>query len=156
MRSFVDTKHRRWSVEITVGHVRDVRKRLGLDLPSLIDDGCKGLGDLLADPCRFVDVLWCLIEPDGAFSGVTDEEFGRSLGGDMLDAASDAFVGALIDFFPSPQTRASLRKIIETVKALQIEKADAVEAVLRQLRSGSSGSVPAASDSIPTDTRSVS
>lgn len=115
--AFVDTSGRTWVVTITVWHQKQVKASTGVDLFHLIDDQLKGLAELLNDPGSFVDVLWVLVREQGEKSAVTDEQFGRSLGGDSLESAQSAFVEALTNFFPSARARENLRKILAVVRA---------------------------------------
>ena len=114
MRSFADAAGRIWIVSITVADVRRVRALCGVDLYGLVDDGLKPLGALLGDPVKLCDVLCCLsadAEGQRPLSESASEDFGRALAGDSLQAATDAFVEALVDFFPKPQ-REGLKKVL--------------------------------------------
>ena len=162
MRSFKDATGRAWTVGITVADMRRVRALVSVDLYALVDDGLKGLSELLSDPCRFVDVLYVLAQPaDGPKP--SDEEFGRSFDGDALEAAADAFAGALTDFFPKRQ-RTALEKVLaksrevgEKVRQRGEKELEAVdpeavaEKVVAALRAGSpsSPSGPASSVAPP-------
>lgn len=119
MRQFRDSVGRLWEIAIHVAAVKRVRSALGVDLAGLIADGAKPLAQLLGDPCQFVDVLFVLCRQQAAAAGVSDEEFGAALGGDVLASAADAFMEELIDFFPDPRARDQLRRMIEAGKAIQ-------------------------------------
>lgn len=155
MRRFTDTAGRAWELAVTVGAIKRVRDLIGVDLYKLIDDGFKGLADLLADPCKFVDVLWAMVEGQAKAAGVTDEQFGQSLAGDVLSQASDAFVEALVDFFPDARSRANLRAVLEKGKAVRdrlmglaetqvaaIDPDEVAASLVRKL-SGTAGNSPA-------------
>jgi len=79
-----------------------------------------GLGKLSADPCRFADALTAILTPQLERAGVTTEGFAEALDGNALNAASDAFVEATLQFMPAKKA-ALLRTSYE--KALQVEDA---------------------------------
>ena len=55
---------------------------------------------MTGDPVLLVDLLYCICKVQADAAGVTDEEFGAGLAGDSIQAATDAFLDELIDFFP--------------------------------------------------------
>ncbi|MFO7971921.1 MAG: hypothetical protein R6U40_09240, partial [Desulfobacterales bacterium] len=67
---------------------------------------------LADDPVLLVDVLYVLCEEQAQRDGVSDEDFGRGLRGDALDAAARAFLEALADFCPSRKARL-IRGLVE-------------------------------------------
>jgi hypothetical protein len=117
----------------------------------------RGLGELLGDLVRFIDVLYCLCREEAEARNVSDEDFGRAMFGDALHQAMDAFVEELIDFFPDPKVRQNLRTIITEARKVRKRMLDRAEQVLasfdadreanRLLRSF--GIAPASSASIP-------
>jgi hypothetical protein len=112
MHVFKDSNGRDWSVAINVAAVKRVRGTLDVDLPGLVGGG---LGELMQDPVKFVDVLYVLCRPQADQAGVSDEQFGAAFGGDTLERAAEAFVEELIDFFPAPR-RGPLRAMMAKVK----------------------------------------
>lgn len=164
MHSFKDNGGRAWVLSIHVAAVKRVRALLGVDLYSLVDDRFEGLSKLLGDPVALVDVLYVLCRDEAEKLGVSDEDFGRGMGGDAIQHAADAFLEELADFFPDPRVRAGLRKVIgasRTVKDRMLDRLEATldaidpEAVARTL-SGSHGSAPASSASTRAPSRSAS
>ena len=117
MHSFQDTAGRLWEVQINVSQVRRVRGLAGVDLNKLLDEKCQPLGELLADPCRLVDVLYALCKEQADKAEVTDQQFGESLGGDVLEEAAHAFLEELIDFFPR-RVQETLRKLFAKSREL--------------------------------------
>ena len=100
MHTFTDNADRTWTVAINVAAIKRVRGLVQVDLYKLIDDGFKPLAELIADPVRLADVLYCLCKDEADARQVSDEDFGRALAGDAITLAADAFVEELIDFFP--------------------------------------------------------
>lgn len=127
MRSFKDSEGREWVVAVSVWTLKRARLALDLDMYGLIKNGPQGLEALLADPARFVDTLFIVVEKQAAERGLTDEQFGLALGGDTVLAARDAFVDALVDFEPNPRTRDALRKVIAAGKELQALRLEEAE-----------------------------
>lgn len=167
MQSFRDSQGRLWDLSVTVAAVRRVKALTGVDLYALLEDGFGPLADLLSDPCKLADVLYAVCRPAAEERQVTDEQFGEALAGDVLDAASEALVQAVIDFFPQPEGREHLRRVVrkgrEVGESLLREQARRLEdfdpqAFARRLAAGgpppatsggSSGTSPASPASTP-------
>jgi hypothetical protein len=162
MKPFKDTEGREWLVSINVNAIKRVRGLLNIDLYKLLDDGYKGLSDLLSSPIELVDVLYVLCQEKAEERGITDEQFGRAMAGDALQHAADAFLEELTDFFPDPRVRAGLKKVIEAGKRVRDKLMDHAEALLDDVNPeaeaekliASSTYVPASSESIPVPSRS--
>lgn len=110
-----DDPIRTWELAIDVTQIRLVKDLVGVDLHTAMDDGQAGLIALLRDTPRLVDVVFTLVRDQAKEAGVTDQDFGRALRGDTLDAMADAFVAELIDFFPS-RVAIPLRHLVEKGK----------------------------------------
>lgn len=125
MHPFKDAAGREWLVAINVNQVKAVRAAgIGVDLLALTQDSCKGLGELLGDPCRLVDTLYVLCREQCGAKSVTDKQFGELMLGETLEHAAAAFLGALTDFFPERAKRAALKKMRQ---ATELVTADAME-----------------------------
>lgn len=157
MHTFSDNAGRTWTIVIHVAAIKRVRGLLNVDLYKLVDDGFKSLGELLGDPVRLVDVLYVLCQDEAHARHVSDEEFGRAMYGDAIHQATEAFLEELIDFFPDPKGRNSLRKIVDESRKVRRRLMDRVEQVLASFDAdheatrllNSFGIVPASSDSTP-------
>lgn len=137
MRSFTDTEGRTWELTLNVFLLKKVHEQTGRLLTSLTDDNFALLIELHEDLAVLVDVLWCLCEKQAAKHGVIDddesqatEKFAAGLGGDSLADAAAALVGAVTDFLPNRDQRATLTKLMEKVNQMG---AAAGKAVLAQL-----------------------
>lgn len=113
MRSFTDTQGREWNLSITVRTVKDVREATGILITELYDDGSALLAKLSRDVVLLVDILWVVCRKQADAIGITDEEFGESLGGDALGNAAEAFARAMTDFFSSPEQRKALHLMLD-------------------------------------------
>jgi hypothetical protein len=116
MHTFNDTLGRTWTVTINVDAIRRVRSLLNIDLLDAIEG--KLLERLVADPVLLCDILFALIQPEADAKQVSDEDFGRALGGEVLDHATTALLEELVDFFPSGR-RQVFRKALEKLKQLE-------------------------------------
>src|ERR1043165_6369596 len=108
MHTFKDNADRTWTVAINVTALKRVRDLVHVDLYKLVDQGLKPLADLVSDPVQLADVLYCLCKDEADSRQVSDEDFGRALGGDAILLAAVAFVEELVVFFPRARARASL------------------------------------------------
>jgi hypothetical protein len=77
------------------------------------------------------DILFALCQPEAQAKNVSDEDFGRALGGDVLDGATTALLEELVDFFPSAK-RTVFRKALEKLRTLE---GLAIETATRRLES---------------------
>lgn len=157
MKTFTDKNGKDWLITIDVEAVHQCREQLDVDVVGLVDDGMAGLGKLLVDPVTFTNVVYVICKEEAEKQNLDLRAFRKSLGGPSLLQASDAFVEALIDFFPDPRQRAGLTKVIEKARklsSLAMEQADAkidavdVESEARKLIDSFGGS-PESSESTP-------
>lgn len=170
MRVFCDRSGREWTVDITVLTVERVKAACGIDMPALFAERMAGLDALLADQIRFLKVVFECCRPAAEKAGLTIEHLQAEWNGETADAAGEAWMEELVNFFPDARKREALRTAVKTLREMGAriaEKAVAemtpeamekdlekVFSVLRlqfsQSRSNdSSGSMPAISDSIP-------
>jgi len=117
-----DNDNREWRIAINVAAMKRVRSLIDVDLMGILDGTL--LEKLVSDPVLLCDVVYCLIKPGADEKGVSDEDFGKAMGGDALEHATQALLEELADFFPQKK-RALLRKALMKLKALE-EKAMAV------------------------------
>lgn len=157
MRTFADNAGRTWTVAINVAAQKRVRGLLKVDLYKLVDEGFKPLAALVSDPVQLADVLFCLCKEEADAKGITDEDFGRALGGDAINHAAEAFVEELFDFFPDARARAGLRKMKAAGTKVKDRLLDHAEKLIDQIDPereangliASFGSSPASSASTP-------
>jgi len=132
MATFRDTNGRDWHIALTVADIKRVQQLTGVLLTSLVEEKLVPLAELIGDPVRLVDTLYAIVQPQADAAGVTDEQFGRSLGGDSLEQAANAFVEGLLDFFPSRQ-RDLLKQLMQKQKELQNALAERSQAEIDAL-----------------------
>lgn len=151
MSTFTDNQGREWHLELTIPEARRIRKLLGIDILNFD----AALPQLSADPILLCDVLFLLVEEQATRQQVTDDQFGSALVGQALESAADAFVEALINFFP-PRRQKLLQTMQQTARELDLaltglaenQIPDAIQK-LRRLTSGSESPAVAASSDTP-------
>ncbi len=157
MGTFRDTLGRPWQIEINVTTLRRVKALVNVNLLEVLEAKGTLLGRLMFDPFLLCDVLFAICKPEADAAGVSDEDFGKGLAGDVLDAAFKALEEQIISFCQNPTDRANLRKAMEiaggamqqarelaTEKLNRIDPKAIVEQALASLSDGS-GSSPASS-----------
>lgn len=154
MSSFKDMKCREWHIEPTIGAVKRAKSLAGVDL---LDLKANPFLRFAEDPIALVDCLFALVKPQADAAGVTDVEFGESLGGETLGDAVKAFEDAYALFFHRPEDRKNATLILQrTNQALavagekiharigSIDVAKVIDAEMAKLTGGaSSGDAPA-------------
>jgi hypothetical protein len=125
MHTFKDTLGREWTIALNVTAVRRVRDLAKVDLLDLTEG--RIFARLADDPVLLADVLYAALKPEADSKGVSDEEFGRALAGDAIEAATGALLEELADFFPS-RRRALLAKGLAKVRQLETLLLDRAEA----------------------------
>ncbi len=126
MKTFNDKTGRAWSLVINVDAIKRVRGLLDIDLIEAVEG--KLLERLASDPILLCDVVYAVCKPDADAKKISDEDFGRAMAGDAIDAATTALLEELVDFFPSARRgllTKSLKKI-KTLEAIALKRADEV------------------------------
>lgn len=154
--AFADTAGRRWVVTISYHTLKRVKAATGVEIAKFAANKFRKLGEMLGDIEKFIDVLFVCLEDQIRAAGLTDEDFGRALGGDALEAAADAFVRAFADFSPS-QARGPLlslarkgREYAATVSKRAVEALERIDVAKLPLPSiNSAASSPESAASTP-------
>lgn len=129
MQTFNDNTGRTWTLTIHVDAIKRVRGLLGVDLMSALDGPQNLLERLVTDPVLLCDVVYALCKPEADARSITDEDFGRAMAGDAIDAATTALLEELVGFFPQAK-RTVLRKALDKLHTLETKVLDAVTARL--------------------------
>jgi len=128
MQTFNDSRGRTWELSVNVNTIKRVKQMADVDLMGLVSDHAS-VERLIADPCLLVDVLYVLCKPQADAAGVTDVEFGESLGGDALDDATTALLEDFCDFFPA-RKRSILRTALGKIRAIEQGVLDLAEKIV--------------------------
>lgn len=99
MASFTDSKGTKWNLDITIEAMKRVKTACGIDLGNIHQGSPPQSAVLDTDVVLLFDVIYMVIRPQADSRGISDVEFGESLGGDSALAAREAFWRSLIDFF---------------------------------------------------------
>ena len=125
MRSFKDNQGRQWSVEINVTAIKRVRGLTGEDLMQVIEGTL--IEKLIRDPVLLCDVVYAICKPEADTRSVSDEEFGKAMAGDAIEAATTAVLEELVGFCPSPRDRANLGRVLQATRKVMNRARDLVE-----------------------------
>jgi len=127
MRTFKDNAGRTWTVDINVATLKRVRGLTGVDLMQVIEGTL--IEKLIRDPVLLCDVVYAVCKPeaDAATPPVSDEEFGKAMAGDAIEAATTAVLEELVGFCPSPRDRANLGRVLQATKKVMDRARDLVE-----------------------------
>jgi hypothetical protein len=110
--TFADTTGKRWSLKLTYAQVKKMHEQIGLDIETCVEKGLAPLAALSKKPSKLIEALYCVAEDQLTAAGVTPGKFGGSFDGDVLWAAWNALVAAVIDFFPNPHVRTVLGQLV--------------------------------------------
>jgi len=116
MGSFKDNKNRLWEINVNVASCKRVKSLLDVDLLDLATTPQR----LISDPIFLSDVLYCVCKPYADTLGVSDEEFGIVLSGNIIGEARNALIQGIENFFPSPEEREAAKVAIQKAKEFQI------------------------------------
>lgn len=134
MRNFTDNKGGNWSINITVREVKELRA-IGIDI--MAQDG-SGIAQLAGDVEILVNALYCLCKKQADEKGVSADDFLSLFGGDSIEAAVNAMMEAVADFFPSARKKV-LNRALE--KAREVE-AEIIENVMQKMDSEFATNLP--------------
>jgi hypothetical protein len=127
VRNFIDSSGRVWVVDVSVTTIKRVRTLTGVNLLEVIQGEL--IEQLSSDPILLADCLYAVCQPQAVREGVSDEAFGQSLAGDVIDRATTALLEGLIEFFPEPKRRL-LEKATAKYRQVQTQALALVEARL--------------------------
>lgn len=119
MQKFTDSTGRVWEFTINVTALKRVKAMLpGVDLAELTEGDPPLITRLSQDIVLVGDVLYVLCLDACHAGGISDEEFGKRLGGDAMFDGMDALLQELTDFFRQrPHLVKMIQKQRETVRA---------------------------------------
>jgi len=156
MKTFKDNTGRQWTVELNVAAAKRVKTLLNVDLLALDKGDPPLITRLGTDVILLCDVMFALIKPQADQAGVSDEQFGGALGGDVVLTAQTALYEEIIDFFGKMGRRDLVKAVTAQKRVIdlaiagverrigEIDLASEVEKTL----GGSSTSSPGSSASI--------
>ncbi|TVQ57550.1 MAG: hypothetical protein EA377_00825 [Phycisphaerales bacterium] len=174
MKTFTDTTGRNWTITVNVDAIKRVRSLCDVDLLEWSDG--KLIERLIRDPILLCDVVYAVCKPQIDERSITDEDFGQAMAGDAIEHATTALLEEVVNFSPNLRDRQlaervmkrtwqamdRARDVIETRIDQELDRItdEALEELEKELTGeglpgagagdgGSSGSLPASSDSTP-------
>ena len=133
MRQFKDNAGRTWTVDINVATLKRVRGLTGVDLMQVIEGTL--IEKFIRDPVLLCDVVYAVCKPEADAAKVSDEEFGKAMAGDAIEAATGAVLDELISFCPSPRDRANLGRVLQATNRVMEKARDVTEKRIETLTS---------------------
>ncbi|QDT94162.1 hypothetical protein [Gimesia algae] len=115
MASFTDTKERVWTIEITLGVARKVKRDTEVDLLAALknpESANNLMVSLVDDPERLGQVLYATATPPE--DGLSVDDLFLTLDHEAAESAFNALDEAITDFFP-PQVRGRLKRAKQKV-----------------------------------------
>jgi len=110
MKLFKDTEGREWTVNVNVATIKRVRDLVDVDLLALADGEL--FAKLISDPVLLCDTVFAVCKPEADKKGIVDTDFGESMSGDTIEAATNALLEEIVNFCPSRQGRENLNRIL--------------------------------------------
>ena len=157
MKTFTDSAGRTWTVSLTIDAAKRVKGLLDVNLLELEAGAPPLLTKLGTDMILLCDVIFALLKPQADAAGVSDEQFGAALGGEVILAAQTAFYEELVDFFRK-LGRTDLAKAVDAQRRMidlavrrietRIDRLD-LEAAVESTLGEPSTSSPPSSESTP-------
>lgn len=123
MHQFKDNEGREWSLAMNIAQAKRIKASIHLDF---VDDGFGAVQAIADSIGKAVDVIWLLCERQATERGLSDEQFGEALTGDVIDAALQALLEEITDFFP-PRHRGPMRKILSRMQEMTTRAAAMAE-----------------------------
>lgn len=103
MASYTDINGNHWEIVVTVGGLKEVRRRIhdetGVGL-KLTATGKNTLLEVAKDPVLLADVLWCLCEDSARARNIDQKTHQSGLHGEVFAVAASALAEAFEDFYP--------------------------------------------------------
>ena len=141
--SFTTAQGKVFTFHINVYAIKNVKEKTGVDLGKLLNPGQTNLQSLLEDPAALCDVMFVLCEDQAKNYGMTDQQFGEAMFGDVFSEAAEAFMVAYASFCPAHQ-REILMKSLEMGKSqVEQQKTEALEQLERLGIQGLTSTPPA-------------
>lgn len=156
MASFTDTKERIWTIEITLGVARKVKRDTEVDLLAALknpESANNLMVSLIDDPERLGQVLYATATPPE--DGLSVDDLFLALDHEAAESAFNALDEAITDFFP-PQVRGRLKRakqkvltVMQKEAEMNLQELDAAidgaefeEVILNSIRGESSTALP--------------
>jgi hypothetical protein len=112
MHKFKDNQGREWSLSLNGWQLKKLKETLGFDAREH-----ESILRAANDPCLLCDVLFVMCQDQAKELSVTDEDFGKAMTGDAIEAAIDAYMQETADF--SPRQKQALKTMLARMNETQ-------------------------------------
>lgn len=129
MRSFKTSDGVEWTLAINVLSVKRCRELTGVNPLELVSEQ-KAVANLFSDDVKLCEVLCSLVKPQLDERGKTPDDFYSVINGDVIEAAAEALLSEIVDFFQEPRRgllKMALAKHRAAVERLRDANAKLVE-----------------------------
>jgi hypothetical protein len=151
MAKFTDYTGQEWTLRLTVYMVAQIRSETGINL-ALVSKDRGWVNQIFGDERddgKLASILFLLCEQQCQQAKLSPEQFAQQLDGPTLEAAGQALVEAIADFFPSSSVAQALKKSLGQVRKAAEEKAVAAIEAATLTACASLMNAPVSSASIP-------
>lgn len=126
---FTDGTGDKWRINLTVGLIEDIKDEAGVDLDGLMKKPTMLSELVMTEPKQFVMMMYVICKDKCIEKNISARDFGKRFGRETLDASADAFIKALLLFYP----RQSGGKVVaENLPALLAKMDKEVEETTRK------------------------
>lgn len=143
MPKFIDTNQREWEIKLNVGLIEDISEQTGIDLDEMMQEKSNMSKLVFASPRKLVEILYVCCQDQITKIPLTPREFASGFNRESLDSASNAFLEALILFYP----RTSAGKVLAEEFPQLLAKMDAE--ITRKTRESLKGAFSATATDLP-------
>lgn len=114
---FKDTSGRLWTLSISIKNYINIKQQFGIDISDVFSKNNNWLAQLAAqdDLMNLVGILLEVTSATRKEDNISDEDFYALFDGDTLEAATSAFIEAVVLFLPAHKQTA-MRTVIEAVE----------------------------------------
>ena len=136
MAKFVDKSGVEWELSLNVGMIEDIKDKLNVDLDELISKPEQMAEVVFSTPRKVVELMYACCESEIERRGLTPKQFATLFDRDVIDRANDAFIEAIMTFYPRASVGGVVReKLPNLLKAMDQKLATTAEKKFQEVLS---------------------
>ncbi len=114
---FKDTSGKLWTLTISIKNYIDIKQKFGIDISDVFSKDNNWLAQLAAqdDLMNLIGILLEVTESARKEQNISDDDFFALFDGDTLEAATSAFIEAVVLFLPAHK-QIAMRTVVEAVE----------------------------------------
>ncbi len=114
---FKDTSGKLWTLSISIKNYIDIKQKFGIDISDVFSKDNNWLAQLAAqdDLMNLIGILLEVTESARKEQNISDDDFFALFDGDTLEAATSAFIEAVVLFLPAHK-QIAMRTVVEAVE----------------------------------------